>query len=225
MTTVYPFIHRKLSCKWLLVTIRNIHWLLSAIYKIQLNFLNVLFILKVNYFLLESWQKINNEEPVCFGAKDNLYGSFSMRKSGRLKTMMRIHRSGSVHCNNETSASYWGCTWSLYGENLMTIITDAKKKPVLPSAENLKAFNSGGSVSKKYFYSLPGYHHNSTELGFRNLVNPFSVSSNQEIQIWYGQDWIDTSEENNSGKACLDVFAWFALFFPCGEYLFIDLKT
>ena len=81
----------------------------------------------------------------------------------------------------------------------MTIITDANKKAILPPAEDLK----------RHSYSLPGYHHNSTELVFRNLVNPLSVSSNQEMQIWYGQDWIDRGEEDNSGKTCVDVYAWY----------------
>ena len=87
----------------------------------------------------------------------------------------------------------------------MTIITDANKKAILPPAEDLK----GHSGIKEHSYSLPGYHHNSTELVFRNLVNPLSVSSNQEMQIWYGQDWMDLGEGDNSGKTCVDVYAWY----------------
>ena len=87
----------------------------------------------------------------------------------------------------------------------MTIITDADKKSILPPAEHLK----GHSDNKEHFYSLPGYHHYSTELVFRNLVNPLSVSSNQEMQIWYGQDWMDLGERDNSGKTCVDVYAWY----------------
>ena len=162
------------------------------------------------YFIAESWQKINGEEPVCFGAKDNQYGAFNMTKSGRLKTMKLVHRSGLVRCNEETGASYWGCTWPSYGDALMTIITDAHKKAVLPSAEDLKAFDFGRCEYKRHFYSLSGYHHNSTELVFRNLSNPLSVSRNQELQIWYGQDLKDCLEYDNSGKTCVDVYAWYA---------------
>ena len=116
--------------------------------------------------------------------------------------MKLIHRSGSVLCNNYYIPSFWGCTHPNYGEDLMTIITDANKKAILPPAEDLK----GETV---HHYTLPGYHHNSTELVFRNLVNPLSVSSNQEMQIWYGQDWMDRGEEDNSGKTCVDVYAWY----------------
>ena len=87
----------------------------------------------------------------------------------------------------------------------MTIITDTNKKAILPPTEDLKAH----SDNIKDHQSLPGYHHNSTELVFHNLVNPLSVSSNQEMQIWYGQDWIDRGEEDNSGKTCVDVYAWY----------------
>ncbi|KAL9958378.1 hypothetical protein ACROYT_G035384 [Oculina patagonica] len=55
----------------------------------------------------ENWQKLNTE-PVCFGARDNQYGAFSITKSGRLKTMKLIHKSGSIKCNPDDSASYWG---------------------------------------------------------------------------------------------------------------------
>ena len=159
------------------------------------------------YIISEGWQKINGEVPVCFGAKDNEYGAFNMTKRGRVKTMKLIHRSGSVHCNPTTGASYWGCTHSQYQGDLTTIITDVDKKPVLPPAYDLKDFK--GPEEKPHFYSLPGYHHKSTELVFRTLVNPLSISNNQEMQIWYGPDMVDRDEENNSGKTCVDVYAFY----------------
>ena len=131
-----------------------------------------------------------------------------MSKSGRLKTMKLIHRSGSVHCNDETGASYWGCTNSKYDGTLMTIITDNNKVAVLPAAEDMQR-NGNECNGRKYFYSL-GTDNKSPELVFRNLSNPLSVSRNQELQIWYGQDWADCSEDNNSGKTCVDVYAWYA---------------
>ena len=137
--------------------------------------------------------------------------------------MKLIHRSGSVRCNNVTISSYWGCTWPTYGENLTTIIADANKKAILPPAEDLKAFKARFD-NKKHFYSLPGYHHNSTELVFRNLVNPLSVSSNQEMQIWYGQDWMDRGEEDNSGETCVDVYAWYEWVCPLEILPSIALK-
>ena len=60
---------------------------------------------------------------------------------------------------------------------------------------------------------------------FATSIDPLSVSSNQEMQIWYGQDWKDTSEGNNSGKVCADVYAWYVWIFSYREYLFVDFKS
>ena len=129
--------------------------------------------------------------------------------------MKLVHKSGSIKCNPNKPASYWGCTYApFYGNNgLMTIITNAKKEAILPPAEDLKAVCSVGfgCNKKKHFYSLNGTNHASPELVFRDLPNPLSVSCNQELQIWYGQDWKDCSERNNdNGTTCVDVFAWYA---------------
>ncbi|KAL9958396.1 hypothetical protein ACROYT_G035402 [Oculina patagonica] len=157
----------------------------------------------------DNWQKINTE-PVCFGARDNQYGAFNITKSGRLKTMKLVHKSGSIKCNPVDSASYWVCRNSAaYGNNdLLTIITNANKEAVLPPAGDLKARSVCGS--KNHFYSLDGTDHTSPELVFPVLSNQLNVSRNQELQIWYGQDWIDCSEDGNSGTTCVDVYAWCA---------------
>ena len=176
------------------------------------------------YFISESWQKINGEEPVCFGAKDNQYGAFYMTKSGRLKTMKLVRRSGSVRCTTVTDASYWGCTSPKYGDSLMIIITEANKNNTLPTDEDLKAFKDGTCANEKHFYTLDGTSHTSAELVFRNLSNPLSVSRKQELQIWYGQDWIDCSESENSGKTCVDVYAWYAKVYSLEPLAYLMFK-
>ncbi|KAJ7376795.1 hypothetical protein OS493_032530, partial [Desmophyllum pertusum] len=55
-----------------------------------------------------NWQKINTE-PVCLGARNNKPGVFNITKSGPIKTMKLIHKSGSIECNPTYGASYWGC--------------------------------------------------------------------------------------------------------------------
>ena len=126
--------------------------------------------------------------------------------------MKLVHKSGSIKCNTNDPASYWGCTYEPnYGKNgLMTIITNAQKEAILPPAGDLRAHSQNECKYKKHFYSLNGTNHTSSELVFRDLPNPLSVSCNQELQIWYGQDWVDCSEHNNdNGKICVDVFAWY----------------
>ncbi|KAL9966660.1 hypothetical protein ACROYT_G024771 [Oculina patagonica] len=159
----------------------------------------------------ENWQKINTE-PVCFGARDNQYGAFNITKSGRLKTMKLIRKSGSIKCNPVYNASYWGCNYPLYGKTLTTIVTNTNNELVLPPVEDLKAFQQGEHAecgpNQKHFYSLNGTYRTSLELVFRDLTNQLTVTRNQELQIWCGQDWVDCSETGNSGKTCVDVYAW-----------------
>ncbi|XP_068733223.1 uncharacterized protein [Montipora capricornis] len=153
----------------------------------------------------EVWQKIN-KDPVCFKARDDQYGAFNMTKTGNVKAMKLVHRSGSIKCHTAYDASYWSCTnLNYYASNtFMTIITNANKKALLPTEKDLK----GGSHGK-HFYVLEGIKQGSTELVLSSHTSPLRLLKNQELQIWYGQDWVDLSEENNSGTTCVDVFAWY----------------
>ena len=90
----------------------------------------------------------------------------------------------------------------------MTIITNAKKEAILPPAGDLKPH--GGCDNKNHFYSLNGTNHTSPELVFGDLTTTVSVLRNQELQIWYGQDWMKCYEGDNRGKTCVDVYVWFA---------------
>ena len=156
-------------------------------------------------FVLGNWQKINTDR-VCFGRQ---YGAFNITKSGLIKTMKLVHRSGSIKCNPNYQDSYWGCRNKLlYGNNgLLTIITNKKKEAILPPAGNLQAHNSCMNI--KHFYSLKGTSHKSPELVFGDLPDKVSVSRNQELQIWYGQDLKGCNEKDNNGKTCVDVYAWY----------------
>ena len=89
----------------------------------------------------------------------------------------------------------------------MTIITNAKKEAILPPAGDLK---TPDGCFKNHFYSLNGTTHTSPELLFGDLTNKVSVLRNQELQIWYGQDWMKCFELDNSGATCVDVYVWYA---------------
>ena len=155
--------------------------------------------------LLDAWQKINTD-PVCFGARDENYGSFSIPKTGRVKTMKLAHKSGWLKCNTALPESYWSCSHPDYTNKLMTIITNANRQALLPLLGDLEG---NQECAEKHSYSLEGTGHKSPELVFRNLSSPLPLSRNQELQIWYGQDWINCTEYNNGGTTCVDVYAWY----------------
>ncbi|XP_022778908.1 uncharacterized protein LOC111320519 [Stylophora pistillata] len=155
-----------------------------------------------------------NDAPVCFGAKNDGYGSFNVTKSGQLKTMKLLHRSGQIKCNSHTAVSYWGCTHQRYADKkLMTFITNDKRETMFPPGHGLEAFRKGDPhiicLDIKHFYTLEGANHTSPELVFPDPSSPVSVSRDQELQIWYGQDWKGCGEKDNSGEVCVDVYAWY----------------
>ena len=153
------------------------------------------------------WQKINND-PVCFGARDDRYGSFNVTKTGVVKSVKLVHRSGSIKCHPKYPSTFWSCGNINYYPNntFMTIITNAKGEALLPSVENIKAH---GCDDKEHFYVLDGVNQGSPELILGNLSRPLSLLKDQQLQIWYGQDWVDCSENNNNGTSCVDIFAWY----------------
>jgi len=158
------------------------------------------------FSLIDSWQKVNTD-PVCFGARNDTYGAFSITKTGLVKTMKLVHKSGSIRCNTVYGDSYWSCDYPVYAKNLMTIITNANRDALLPYTGDLQKRADG--ECGKHSYSLEGTGHKSRELVFRNLSSPLSLSRNQELQIWYGQDWLGCFEGDNIGNVCVDIYAWY----------------
>ncbi|KAL9970881.1 hypothetical protein ACROYT_G023334 [Oculina patagonica] len=156
----------------------------------------------------ETWKKIN-DALVCFGARNNTYGTFNIKESGLINTFKLVHRSGSLRCTADAPASYWGCDYPSYGdERLLTVITYPNKTALL-LADYLRD-DSDHCGNKYYLYKIAGIGVNSPELVFDKLPTPLSVSIGQEFHIWYGQDLKDCTENNNAGKTCADVYAWYA---------------
>ena len=159
------------------------------------------------------WQKINGN-TVCFEPKDNQYGAFNMTKTGNVKAMKLVRRSESIKCHRRNRDSYWGCarTDAYESNEVMTVITDANKNALLPAWEDLKKFNNNTEHpcdGKRHFYVLEGIEQKSSELVLSIRSSPIRLVKNQELQIWYGQDWKDCSQDDNSGATCVDIFAWY----------------
>ena len=152
------------------------------------------------------WQKFNND-PVCFGARDNQYGAFNVTKTGLVKAMKLVHKSGSIKCNSMKPSTFWSCSSvKLYPKNsFMTIITHSNREALLPSQEKLKLLRS----TKKHYYVLEGVNQGTLELILGSVSVSPSLLKDQQLQIWYGQDWVDFSEDNNDGATCVDIFAWY----------------
>lgn len=134
--------------------------------------------------------KVNTDE-VCFGARNDSYGSFAMNSGGHIKSFKLVHLSGNVTCNG-VDYSYWGCK---AGKHLRTFLTNDSNEVVFPQK------------SSSAFYQLQGVRVNSTELTFNNITVPLQVGTGQEFRVWYSEDLKNYSESDNGGKTCIDVYA------------------
>ena len=59
------------------------------------------------------------------------------------------------------------------------------------------------------WYKIPGYNSVSPELILSVLSTPNWISSEQELHLWYGEDLVNFSEEDNGGTVCVNVYALF----------------
>ncbi|KAJ7379796.1 hypothetical protein OS493_012542 [Desmophyllum pertusum] len=152
-----------------------------------------------------NWIKINTS-PVCFGARGNSYGVFTIPKAGHVTTFKLAYHSGYVSCGPGAQyQSNWGCTWLPTPSNLAVFITDDKKQRILPT-DNALFLNVDWCKENRFYYSVPGFTADSPELRFNNFSSPLAVSKGEEFQIWYTEDLYDCSEGDNDGQTCADMY-------------------
>ena len=144
------------------------------------------------------WVKLN-KSPVCFGAKGNAFGGFTINRNMFVSSFMLVHRSGKVSCSRRASRSfsYWGCTPN-HG-TLLTLLTDQKNNILAPEASSV--------TRKSGHYSLAGYTSSSSALVFCAAKKPHCVFAKSQLRLWYGEDLFGYYEPNNGGRTCADVYA------------------
>ena len=143
-----------------------------------------------------------NTEEVCFGAKNDSYGTFNIQKTGNIFAFKLAHLSGSVSCVADlNSDTKWGCT-----SRLNTHITNSNNFRLFPTNES----ETSPGFDPHLFYTLPGFHYNSSAIEFRFFSSAIWVHTGQEFRIWYGEDLINKDEENNLlNKSCVDVYGFY----------------
>ena len=162
--------------------------------------------LRWSFILLGRWIKANYA-PVCFSVKGNQYGSFKTPSHGKLAAIKLVHLYGYVSCDSSIKSSwtYWGCASPCYPKwrgRVGVTITNSANYVLLPTSHSLIA----GTTT---WYKIPGYHSLSPELVLSFFANHHSVSSGEELRLWYGEDLLDYTEGDNDGKTCCDVYAIF----------------
>ena len=151
------------------------------------------------YFFIaksNSWEL--QASNVCYGAKNNEYGQFKLKKRGQLKAIRMKHVSGYLDCDSDNPKTNSKSRLGSYP--IKTIITDKQKSIVFPDHEMV--------VKSNYSFLIRGYDARTSEfLTYVDSINPMYVEVGTELRIWFGEDLQDTSEHDNIGKHCVDVYA------------------
>ena len=141
------------------------------------------------------WVKLN-KSPVCFGARNNQYGRFTHPRNIFVSSFMLVHRTGSVTCNKK-QYSYWGCASN--HPSLNVVLTNHQNQLLAPAVTN------GGG-----WYNLGGYTSSSSALVFCAPKKPHCIFANTELRLWYGEDLRGSTEGDNGGRTCADVYGLLA---------------
>ena len=158
----------------------------------------------LTFFSSDRWRKLNSG-PVCFGARDNQFGRFHIPPGGgNVGAIKLVHLYGYVSCDTRQSIywSYWGCAYrSSVKEKVSIAITTSSNHILLPVSQLVP--------DPGLWTTIPGYDSQSAELVLSFFSHPRSMTSGEELRLWYGEDLTSSTEEDNGGRVCCDVYALF----------------
>ena len=143
------------------------------------------------YLVPSKW--IKQRTNICYGTKNDDYATFQFKQNCSLVAVRLMHVSGSIRCGNKASyGSRWGCNNK-----------PAKFGTILAKHKGAITFPETEQISMNGFNDLDGFTVHDDVIFFR--IKTVNVMEGDEYQIWYGEDIKDISEDDNSGKHCVDV--------------------
>ena len=139
---------------------------------------------------------------MCFSAKYREFGTFHAPLSGSLAAIKLVHVYGYVTCDVSAanSWSHWGCSKSSKEDEINVVITNSDDDLLLPPSQLMTS-------SETKWSKIAGYDGSSEELVLSVFSDPLSVTSGQELRLWYGEAFVDESTSDNDGEVCCDVYA------------------
>lgn len=167
----------------------------------------------------DRWHRLTNmtnqQGTVCFSAKGDKPGTFYNEREGFVAAIKLVHASGWVTCGNDNCHSshsetsyktYWGCSIShpyVGSTPLGTFITTPSRRVLFPREKFIR------DKSMTTWYALPGFEPDSPFLVFHDFANPEFFHQGQKLQIRYGEDLKNVSEDDNAGETCVEVYVWY----------------
>ena len=147
-----------------------------------------------------------NYSPVCFGARGDHFGRFYAPSSGKLAAIKLVHLYGYVSCATSlgrSSFSYWGCGYLKHPHSWVNELVNVV---IATSANHILFPPSQFVITNEKWSKIPGYTSLSPALVLSAYAHPHSVSSGQELRLWFGEDFVNRFEGDNGGRACCDVY-------------------
>ena len=123
-----------------------------------------------------------------------------MKKNGTVFAIKLEHVSGSIRVNADVRDTYWGVfPFQGYSDVISTLVTRINKVILAPKID----FSTGDL----YSFKIAGYHHKSPNLVME--VASFHVSENEQLAVWFAEDFFSYNDSNNSGNHCVDIYVKF----------------
>ena len=145
------------------------------------------------------WKPISG--VVCTDGKGKKPAVFVPLLQGTATKIKLVYKSGFIRCeNNKKHNSNWGC-WDhiiVKRDGLNMVITDAQDSILLPTKFDF-------SFGK--WYKIKGVNSKSKELVLNSNVEIY-ISKGCPLKVWYGEDLVDVTAGDNSGKVCFQVYGF-----------------
>ena len=146
---------------------------------------------------------------VCYRGRGEQYGSFQFDRNSTLVALRFRHLSGAIYTEWNKKIyeeSYWGVkkqhmTCEDNGYCFSIFVTNQKREQVFPISP------PAITAHKPYLYDLPGYSHDDDHIVFKPRWMSMRVSRGERFRVYYGQDFKNLGEDNNSGEHCIIVEA------------------
>ena len=141
------------------------------------------------YIFLESWTNI--PKLMCYGSAGNSYASFRAPSMGKIEAIKLTHMSGVVSCVGTLPHIRWGCNSPWYTRRMFqTVVTDSQDNLIFPSSLQTAPYI--------HFYEIPAVDCDTAKEIIIRSDTPHMVKHGEELQIWYIQDLLNASEDNNN---------------------------
>ena len=56
------------------------------------------------------------------------------------------------------------------------------------------------------WYTMNGFSSDSSSLIFTTGASPYGIHSSTVLRVWYGEDLYDSTEGDNGGQACVNIY-------------------